>query len=521
MQPITPTTTAPAPRKSLDDIFKQTAPKRSLDDIFKTTVAKPQVTTSSAWDDASKNSVKDSNSANQNSALFPAETGESPLKAGLKSLGNVPSSTFNLGKNVVQAIAHPIKTVQGVGDTLEGGIRTGIEKVTGKELPSNEQTDQAESTFHTVAQGLKDRYGSVENAQRTATNDPVGFGADVLSLITGGASLAGKIPGVAKLAEGAAEAVKPLTSIPSAVNDTARSTVAGGLEKSAQRSLEKVLAPTKEADKLTTQKILPELAQRSKIAMSRKGLSNQVADELEQSGQAIDEAWKNLPAGSTEKVKPVVDALESSKSKFMVDGVVVEPDAWKAADNLQKTILEVAKDSPEVSSESLRRVRQIWDESIARNKGFSKELSDQDKISVKKDATNAIRKVLADNHPDIAKLNAEYSFWSKVDDVLGNTLKRKTGQATMQLGDKALGAGAVGGGTASAGVKGAIIGAGTVAAITLATKSTLWRTLSAAAKMKLARAIVERNPVDIKRILIPIVGEQGLGQIQQIESDDE
>lgn len=510
-----PTTTRP----SLGEIFgspSSSSGRPSLDEIFS---GKDKI---SGLNKQDINDRKDMDSASTNGSIFPAETGEGPLKAGLKATGNVPSSAFNLGKNVVQAAIHPIRTVEGLGDTAGGAIRAGIEKATGKNLPGHdsESAQKMDDTFHTVANSLKDRYGSLENLQRTATNDPVGFGSDVLSLITGGAGLAKDIPGVSKIASTASDIAKPMTNIPSAVNDVARGKVADVLKGSAQKDITKVLAPTKEVDKQITQQVAPELAKRNIIAFSRKGLSSKVADQLEMSGHDIDEAWQALPADSKEPVKPIIDALENSKSKFMVDGVVVEPTAWKAADDLQKTILDVAKDNPEISSESLRRVRQIWDESIARNKGFNKDLSDQDKLTVKKEATGAIRKVLADSHPNIAKLNAEYTLWSKVDDVLSNTIKRKTGQ-DRPLGEKVLAAGGIGGGAASAGLKGAVIGASTVAAITLATKSTLWRTLSATTKNKLADAIVARNPVEIKRILIPIVGDQIFREVNNATDDSE
>lgn len=114
-------------------------------------------------------------------AFFPAKTGESPLTAGLKAAGNLPSSAFTLAKGIGTAVLNPIDTLSGVSNILKGGV----EKLVGGDL-GNKQT------FDTFTNVLKDRYGSLENLQRTATNDPVGFGSDVLGLITGGAGLVGK-----------------------------------------------------------------------------------------------------------------------------------------------------------------------------------------------------------------------------------------------------------------------------------------------------------------------------------------
>lgn len=489
----------PNKQKIIDDIFGGAAPAST-----------PNIEAGRARTvelKALRQSYQEDQSAQSSGALFPAKTGESVGQAGLKAIGNVPSSVFNLGKNLVKAVTHPTSTVKGIGDALGGGIREGIEKIIKKQLPENEDTAKMEDTFNAVTNSLRERYGSLDAAQRTATNDPFGFGADVMSILSGGAGLAKEIPGVAKLAETVTE---PIT----AVRNAGRAKIADVFEKGAQKSLSKVLAPTKDALKVQTEQILPELATRNKIAFTRKGLSEKYASEMDASGQAIDEAWAKLPAGTTEEIKPIVDALEESKNKFVVNGTVVEPDAFKAADELQKIVLDVSKGEDRIPSESLRKVRQIWDESIAKSKGFTRDLSDQDKLNIKKEATGAIRKVLTDAHPDIALLNKEYTLWKKATDILDETIKRKTGQG-VGLGTKTLMAGGIGGGSASAGLKGAAIGAGAVAAVTLAMKSTLWKTLAAAAKSKIASSLIEANPAELKKILVPIIGEQAIGLIDE------
>ncbi len=266
--------------------------------------------------------------------------------------------------------------------------------------------------------------------------------------------------------------------------------------------------------KVATQKILPELTSRKKIAFTRGGLNEKVANELEASGQAIDQAWENLPANSKEQVKPIVDAMEESKNRVMVDGKIVDEIAWKAADDLQKVILDVSKDG-EIPSESLRKVRQIWDRSIDKSKGFTKDLSDMDKLAIKKEATDSIRKVLASNHPEIADLNKEYTLWKNTNDILTETIKRKTGQSGVmsKINDKAS-AGLSGfGGGAVFGLKGAALAAGTAAGLAFAMKTTAWRTLSAATKSRLAQYIVEGNEIGINKILKPIIGDQVLSGV--------
>jgi hypothetical protein len=114
-------------------------------------------------------------------ALFPSSPTDNPLVAGAKAVGNLPTSAFNLAKGIGSAIIHPIDTVTGIAKTAIGGVE--------KLIPGQQGSEQNFDAFTKI---LKDRYGSLDNLQRTATNDPFGFGTDLATLFTGGASLVGK-----------------------------------------------------------------------------------------------------------------------------------------------------------------------------------------------------------------------------------------------------------------------------------------------------------------------------------------
>lgn len=151
-------------------------------------------------------------------ALNPASSTDTPLQAGLKATENVPSSLFNLGKNLFTTVAHPIKTIEGLGNAFAGGIEEGWNKLTGGQA-NNTQTQ----TFDALKKSLYDRYGTLENAQKTATNDPAGFGADVLTILEGGASIADRFAGAGAETAGLtgdalASAQKANTPVSSALN---------------------------------------------------------------------------------------------------------------------------------------------------------------------------------------------------------------------------------------------------------------------------------------------------------------
>lgn len=124
-------------------------------------------------------------------AIAPASSTDNPLQAGLKSIANVPSSLLNLGKSLFSAATHPVNTIKGIANAFGGGIEEGYDALVGEKGASNTQTE----TFDALKSALNERYGSLENAQRTATNDPVGFGADVFSILEGGSAILDNVAG--------------------------------------------------------------------------------------------------------------------------------------------------------------------------------------------------------------------------------------------------------------------------------------------------------------------------------------
>lgn len=131
-------------------------------------------------------------------AFFPATGDETPLQAGLKATGNVPSSMFNLVKGVGSAILNPIDTSKGIFNAVRGGgakIQNALGGAVDKTFGTSgfgRAPEGTTDTFDALAGVYKDRYGSVGNAQQTAINDPFGVGLDALSVISGGAAATGQ-----------------------------------------------------------------------------------------------------------------------------------------------------------------------------------------------------------------------------------------------------------------------------------------------------------------------------------------
>lgn len=101
-------------------------------------------------------------------------------QVGGQALKNLPGSTYNLGKNLVQAIASPVDTVTNIVQ-LGYGVLQAIDP-TGV-LPKDEKSSQIAKQ---VGDFYVQRYGSVEGAKKAIAEDPAGVLADISSVLYGG-----------------------------------------------------------------------------------------------------------------------------------------------------------------------------------------------------------------------------------------------------------------------------------------------------------------------------------------------
>lgn len=128
----------------------------------------------------------------------------------LEALKNIPSSAVEFGKNIWQAVRHPIQTGKALGTVGIGGIQ--------KLIPGEQASEQS---FDAMVGFFKDRYGGEENLRRTISQDPVGFLNDVSVIFTGGSSVLTKIAPLSKVAKTAANVSKvidPLAGITKGVS---------------------------------------------------------------------------------------------------------------------------------------------------------------------------------------------------------------------------------------------------------------------------------------------------------------
>jgi hypothetical protein len=265
----------------------------------------------------------------------------------------------------------------------------------------------------------------------------------------------------------------------------------GSIADSATEDMNKVLNPTTKVNKAITQSISPELASKGIIASSRESLLGKYQGNMQAAGEALEEGYQKLPQNAKFEVTNLFQNLNDKIDSLKVNGVV--PSAaqdkvnalTKMTQDLANIGLTTSPDGTGVFSDvdNVRQLRQIIDSNI--RKGFSFTDLDTAANSARKELANSIRSEFANQYPDIAKLNKNYSFWSKASSVLEDTIERKTGQSGIVRKGIAAGVGAMGGLAEGH----PIIGAAVMKTLSDFVDSPAWLTTSALIKSKLASAL--------------------------------
>lgn len=312
-----------------------------------------------------------------------------------------------------------------------------------------------------------------------------------------------RLQGGAMMAGGAAGAGE-------AVRDVAPGMAASAsdaLKANAEKQYSQALNPTKERTKFLSQKRTPEMIRRGITFNDAGELAETAGEKASAATSKLNDVYDNLPANRQSPTQPMIDALEQYKKGFqdtVPDGqggtktINIDDNAVNAASALQKTISQYGDT---ISPQSMRKVRQIFDESVARAGGYEgRNLAEGSILDARKEAATAIRQQLAKDNPELVPLNNEVNFWLDVQKIAKETAQRKVGQQGGIIVPMAKRAGQVAGGTVGfemGGPAGAAAGyltggelAGNIAA---ATRSAKWRTVSAVAKNTLADALAAGN----------------------------
>ena len=124
---------------------------------------------------------------------------------------NLPRSALQLGKDIVHPVMHPIDTAKSLYGMASGGVQ--------KLIPGEQEN---EAQWDAVTKFFKDRYVGPENLKRTLMEDPAGLVADLSTAMTGGGTLAARLPGrVGRIGEATARAGNVIDPASAAVRGVA------------------------------------------------------------------------------------------------------------------------------------------------------------------------------------------------------------------------------------------------------------------------------------------------------------
>jgi len=274
-----------------------------------------------------------------------------------------------------------------------------------------------------------------------------------------------------------------------------------GLKKKAVEQYASIFNATSKEAKALVKETAPEMLARGEKIMSFDNLAEKAESKVTQYGEKIDDFFNNLPQDAKEQTKPILDKLFELKNKYIVEGKEIRPEAIKAINTTMEKISQFGK---EISTESARKMRQIFDEHYDVSRGL-----DDITVYVKKAeraGADAIRAEFAKTRPELANLNSEFTFWKNVQDLGSYASEKAKGKLTKSIGSIVGGAVGFGqgegfGGKASGTVIGAFLG---TKAIDLM-RSPAWKSISAIQKNKLAEAIIRGDANTTNQIITRMI----------------
>lgn len=269
------------------------------------------------------------------------------------------------------------------------------------------------------------------------------------------------------------------------------------LKESAKTNVSQALAPTGKRMKRMAEQVAPGILERGVYAPTKQGIVNKAEGELSTLSEAYDAANAALPQGARLATDDARLPIRAAMRELLTEGssgnaVPVNPQKYAALKELDDTLGDLGDN---VSRETLQVFKEEWQDRVAKAGGYAEKVGDAlttAELWAKRKGAEAIQRVLAEDSPDIAKLNAEWSFWSKVRDVSQESVNRQRPQKGA-LRRVAGMAGAVAG-FGKGGPAGAAVGATVMSQVTRAMDSPGWKLASAHAKNKLADALMSDNP---------------------------
>jgi hypothetical protein len=200
--------------------------EKELTDMLLSTQSAPSV--ASETDEISLTAdvpVLDDGSTTEYGAALEEDVTLSVSDVATQAIANLKPSAQKFGSDILQTVLHPIDTAENIVDLGKGVYQL---------MTPGEQPEEAAA--RAVGQFFADRYGGWENFKKTMATDPVGFLADMSTALSGGATLAARVPatagklsGILKAAGKAIDPVNIAAQVGTAIGGRVAAPIAGAL----------------------------------------------------------------------------------------------------------------------------------------------------------------------------------------------------------------------------------------------------------------------------------------------------
>jgi hypothetical protein len=309
------------------------------------------------------------------------------------------------------------------------------------------------------------------------------------------------------------------------------STISAWLKRTAPLTYARIFGKVGEELGPQAERATAGLLKKGEIAPTRASLLKKATANVGRLGPQIG-AKEAAAAGEEFATAPVLDSLDSLadrlnlyvKDSYRQGGKIAQEGRSaqiQALENIKKTITDSAQGGL-ISRESLRSVKQNAERLAKEVGGYIVSTEDQKLATqVRQQAADALRKVLDAPRPDIAKLDAEFSLWKSVRELIDPT-KFKAERQLSPWEKRAIGGAAMG-----AIAEGTHLGHGpeTAAAIGLiyafdkAVNSTAWKTVSGVMKDRIADLLARGDTQAAIKLLSRVGVEEAKEPIRNAVKD--
>lgn len=179
----------------------------------------------------SKNASRASNPFDQFDAPIRKNVSAEPNRTLAGFAGNVVKSGGQFAGGIVQSIAHPVDTVKGMAELATGALLQAAPKEVVdwfNQYGDKEKVKRVMDMAKAVGGQYAKDYGSIEGFKNKVYTDPVGVAADLSTILSAGATVAGKanLPNVASKLSTASTYTNPLSVLNVPVTPGSQTTVA-------------------------------------------------------------------------------------------------------------------------------------------------------------------------------------------------------------------------------------------------------------------------------------------------------